>query len=112
VHKVVQAEVTGHVSGVTPIAAVAEVGDDPNVVVEVKLMTSQLMVCKLGGTSVEHPQYYLLKVLTRLSFSSSLLPPIRLGRYPLGQLWHSQEHQMICHNAELSDPKVGGSVHF
>jgi hypothetical protein len=50
--------------------------------------------------------------LTRLSFSSSLLPPIWLGRYPLGQLWHSQEHQMICHNAELSDPKVGGSVHF
>jgi hypothetical protein len=27
--------------------------------------------CRLGGTLVEHPQYYLQKVLTRPSFSSS-----------------------------------------
>jgi hypothetical protein len=40
----------------------AEVGGDPTVVME--LMTDQLMGCRLGGTLVEHPQYYLLKVLT------------------------------------------------
>jgi hypothetical protein len=60
------------VSGVTPAAAesgqgsmatsAAEVGGDPTVVME--LMTDQLMGCRLGGTLVEHPQYYLLKVLT------------------------------------------------
>jgi hypothetical protein len=98
------------VSRVTPVAAIAKVGDDPTVVVEVQLVSCQLIECKLGGTLVEHPQYYLLKVLTRLSFSYSLLPPIRLGRYPLGQSRHSQEHRMIGHSAELSDPKVGGSV--
>jgi hypothetical protein len=37
--------------GVTSIAA--EVSDDPIVVVE--LVTFQLMKCRLGGTSVEHP---------------------------------------------------------
>jgi hypothetical protein len=82
---VMQVEVTRQVSGVTPVAAAAEVGDDPTMVVEVQLVTYQLMECKLGGTLVEHPQYYLPKVLTRLSFSSSLLLPIRLGWYPLGQ---------------------------
>jgi hypothetical protein len=76
--------VTGQVPRVTPATAAAEVGDDPTVV-EVQLLTCQLMECKLGGTSVEHPQYYLPKVLTSLSFSSSLLLPIRLGWYPLGQ---------------------------
>jgi hypothetical protein len=50
------------------------------------------MECKLGGTSMEDPQYYLPKVLTKLFFSYSLLPPTRLGRYPLGQSRHSQEH--------------------
>jgi hypothetical protein len=109
---VVQAEVTGQVSGATPIAVAAEVGDDPIVVVEVQLMTCQLMECKLDGTSVEHPQYYLPEVMTRLSFSSSLLPPIQLGGHPLGQSRHSQEHQMMVHSAELSDPEARGSVHF
>jgi hypothetical protein len=44
----------------------AEVGGDSTAVmeVEVELVTCQLMECRLGGTSVEHPQYYLLKVLT------------------------------------------------
>jgi hypothetical protein len=88
-HKVIQVEEMGQVSGVTPVAATVEVGDDPTIVVEVQLMTCQLMECKLDSTSVEHPQYYLSKVLTRLSFSSSLLPPIWLGRDPLGQSWHS-----------------------
>jgi hypothetical protein len=77
------------VSGVTPVAAAPEVGDDPTMVVEVQLMTSQLMECKLGGTLVDHPQYYLPKVLTRLSFSSSLLSPIHLGGDPLDQSRHS-----------------------
>jgi hypothetical protein len=102
--------VTGHVSGVTP--ATAEVGDDPTMVVEVQFMTCQLMGWKLDSTSVEHPQYNLLKVLTRPSFSSSLLPSIRLGKDPLGQSWHSQEYRMIGHSVELSDPKISGSVHF
>jgi hypothetical protein len=48
----------GQVSGVTPIAAAAEVGHDPTAVVEVQLMTCQLMECKLDGTSGEQPQYY------------------------------------------------------
>jgi hypothetical protein len=81
--------VTGQVSGVTPVVAAAEVSDDSTVVVEVQLVTCQLMECKLDGTSVEHPQYYLPEVLTRLSFSSSILPPIWLGREPLVQSWHS-----------------------
>jgi hypothetical protein len=92
VHKVLQAEVTRQVSGVTPVAAAAKVSDHSTVVVEVQLVTCQLMECKLDGTLVEHPQYYLLKVLTRLPFSSSLLPPKWLGRDPLIQSWHSQEH--------------------
>jgi hypothetical protein len=71
------------VSGVTPSAT--EVGRDPTMGVEVVPMTCQLMECRLSGTSVEHPQYYLHKVLTRPSFSSSLLQPIRLYRYPLRQ---------------------------
>jgi hypothetical protein len=75
------------VSGVTPTAA--EVGSDPTMVVEVALMTCQLMECKLGGTSVEHPQYYLQKALTMPSSSSSLLQLIQLCRYPLVQLRHS-----------------------
>jgi hypothetical protein len=73
------------------VASTAEVDNDPTVVVEAALMTSQLMGCTLGSTSVEHPQYYLQEVLTRLSFSSSLLLPIKLCRYPLVQLRHSQE---------------------
>jgi hypothetical protein len=39
-----------------------EVGGDPTMVVE--LVTCQVMECRLGGFSVEHPQYYLQKVLT------------------------------------------------
>jgi hypothetical protein len=35
------------------------VGNDPTTVVDVQLMTCQPMECKLGGTLVEHPQYYL-----------------------------------------------------
>jgi hypothetical protein len=41
------------VSGVT--LATAEVVGDPTTVMEVELVTDQLMECKLGGTSVEHP---------------------------------------------------------
>jgi hypothetical protein len=69
---------------------VAKVGDDSTMVVEVQLVTCQLMECKLDSTLVEHHQYYLPKVPTRLSFSSYLLPPIQLGRDPLVQSWHSQ----------------------
>jgi hypothetical protein len=100
------------VSGVTPVAAAADVGDDSTVVVEVQLITCQLMECTLDDTSVQHPQYNPPKVLTRLFLSSSLLPPIRLGRDPLVQSRHSQEHRMIGHGAELSDPTAGGLVHF
>jgi hypothetical protein len=52
---VIQAEENGQVSGVTPVASDAEVGGDPTVVVEVELVTCQLMECRLGSTSVEHP---------------------------------------------------------
>jgi hypothetical protein len=82
-------------SGVTPAAVeprptsmvtpAAEVGGDPTAVMEVTLMTCQLTECKLGGTSVVYHQYYLPKVLTRPSFSSPLLLPIKLCRYHLGQ---------------------------
>jgi hypothetical protein len=71
---VIRAEETGQVSRVTPTAAkpgqvaevtsAAEVGDDPTMVVEVEHVTCQQMECKLGGTLVEHPQYYLPRVLT------------------------------------------------
>jgi hypothetical protein len=87
---VIQVVDTGEVPRVTPIAA--EVGNDPTVVAEMGLVTCLLMECRLGGTSVEHSKYYLRKVLTRPSFSSSLLWPIRLSMYPLVQLRHSQEH--------------------
>jgi hypothetical protein len=102
VHKVIQAEEIEQVSEITHTAAepglapevtfAAEVRSDPTMVMEVELVTCQLMECRLGGTSVEHPQYYLPKVLTSPSFSSPLLMPIQLGRYHLGQSWHSQEH--------------------
>jgi hypothetical protein len=36
-----------------------KVGDDPTMVVEVELMTCPLLDSRLGGTSVERPQYYL-----------------------------------------------------
>jgi hypothetical protein len=88
---VIHAKETGQVSRVTSAAAesgqksevtsVAEVGNDPTAVME--LMTDQLMGCRLGVTSTEHPQYYLLEVLTRPFFSSPLLLPIKLCRYPL-----------------------------
>jgi hypothetical protein len=61
---------------VLEVTSAAEVGGVPTVVMEVALLTCQLMECTLGGTSVEHPQYYLLKVLTQPSFYSPLLPPI------------------------------------
>jgi hypothetical protein len=70
------------------------------------------MECTLCGTLVEHPQYYLLKVMTRSSFSSSLFLQIKLCRYPLGQSQHSQERWMTCHKTELSDLEVEGSVPF
>jgi hypothetical protein len=99
---VIQAEETGQVPGVTPAVAefgqasvvtfVVEVGGDPTAVVEVALLICQQMECKLGGTSLEHPQYCPPKVLTCPSFSSPLLLLIELGRYHLGQSRHSQEH--------------------
>jgi hypothetical protein len=55
VHEVIQAEETGQMFGVTPADGAAEVGGDPTMVVEVALVTCQLMECTLGGTSVEHP---------------------------------------------------------
>jgi hypothetical protein len=77
---------------VSVITSAAEVGGDPSAVMEVALVTCQLMECKLGGTSVEHPQNYLPKFLIRTSFSSSLLLPIKLCMYPLAQSRRSQEH--------------------
>jgi hypothetical protein len=63
VHEVIQADETGHASGVTHAAAefgqapevtsAAKVGGDPTMVVE--LVTYQLMECRLGGTLVKHP---------------------------------------------------------
>jgi hypothetical protein len=79
---VIQAAETEQVHRVTSDAA-AHVGGGPTVVVEVELMICQLMQCRLGGTLVEHPQYYLREVLIRPSFSSSLIHPIQLGRYSL-----------------------------
>jgi hypothetical protein len=73
------------------VISAAEVGGDPTMVVEMALLTCQQMECKLGDTSVGHPQYYLSKVLTQPSFSSPLLLPIELGRCHLGQSRHSQE---------------------
>jgi hypothetical protein len=55
---VIHAKVTGQVFGVTPVAIMTEVGDDPTVVVAVQLVTCQVMECKLDGTLVEYPQYY------------------------------------------------------
>jgi hypothetical protein len=49
---------------VLDVTSAAEVGGDPTAVMEVALVTCQLMECTLGSTSVEHPQYYLSKVLT------------------------------------------------
>jgi hypothetical protein len=69
----------------------AEVGGDPTEVVEVALSTCQQMECKLGDTSVAHPQYCPPKVLTSPSFSSPFLLLIELGRYHPGQSRHSQE---------------------
>jgi hypothetical protein len=75
-------------SVVTPAA---EVGGDPTAVMEVALMACQLMEYRLGGTSMEHHQYYHQKVLTQPCFSSPLLLlPIKLCRYHLGQLRYSQ----------------------
>jgi hypothetical protein len=59
--------VTRQVSGVTPVAVAAEVGDDSTMVVEVQLVTCQLMECKQDDTLVEHPQYKALFLI----FSSS-----------------------------------------
>jgi hypothetical protein len=62
---VIHAKETRHVLGVTPTAtesgqafvvtSVVEVADDPTAVMEVALMSYQLMECQLGSTSVEHP---------------------------------------------------------
>jgi hypothetical protein len=63
---VTQAEETGHVSRRTPDVArsrhvlevtstATTVGDDLIVVMDMALMTCQLMECTLGSTSVEHP---------------------------------------------------------
>jgi hypothetical protein len=64
---VIQAEEIGQVSEVHLLLLSldsAAVGNDPTAVMEVALMTCQLIECKLGGTSMEHPEYYLQKVLT------------------------------------------------
>jgi hypothetical protein len=75
------------------VASATKVSDDSTSVVEVgvELVTCQLMECTLCGTSVGHPQYYLLNVLTRASFSSPLLLPTKFYRYPLVQSCQSQE---------------------
>jgi hypothetical protein len=70
VHEVIQAAESGQVP---VVASATEVGGDHTVVME--LVADQLMWCRLGGTSVEHPQYYLSKLLTRPSSSSPLLHP-------------------------------------
>jgi hypothetical protein len=44
------------------VTSAVEVGNDPTTVMV--LMTNQPMGHRLGSTSVERPQYYLLKVLT------------------------------------------------
>jgi hypothetical protein len=49
------------VSVVTPAT---EVGGDPTTVMEVALVTCQVMEYRLGDTSVEHPLYCLPKVLS------------------------------------------------
>jgi hypothetical protein len=73
VHELTHAEETKQVSGVTPIATESgqayEVTLVANAVMEVALMSCQQMECTLGGTSVEHPQYHLLKVLTCVGIS-------------------------------------------
>jgi hypothetical protein len=50
---VVHVEETVQAHGVT--FATAEVGGGPTAVVEVALMTCELMECRLGSTSMEHP---------------------------------------------------------
>jgi hypothetical protein len=59
---VIQAKKTGQAPRVT--STTIEVGGGPTAVVEMELETCQLMECTLGDTLVEHPQYYLQKVLT------------------------------------------------
>jgi hypothetical protein len=80
---VIQDEGTGQVPRVTPTVAssrqasevtfATEVGGDPTGVMEVALVTCQLMECTLGGTLLEHPQYYLLKVMARPSLMRTFL---------------------------------------
>jgi hypothetical protein len=53
VREAVQADESDHAPRVT--SAAAEVGGDPTVVVGVELVTCQVMECRLGSTSVEHP---------------------------------------------------------
>jgi hypothetical protein len=110
VHEVIQAKKTGQAPRVT--STTIEVGGGPTTVVEMELETCQLMECTLGDTSVEHPQYYLQKVLTWPSSSSSLLRLIRLSRYPLGQSHHSQGRWMTRHRTKLSNPEAGVLVLF
>jgi hypothetical protein len=87
---VVQTDETGLAHGI-PSSAI-EVGGSPTVVVEAKIVTCLLVECRLGGTSVEHLQYYLQKVLTWPSSSSSPPHPSRFSRYPHGQSQHSLGH--------------------
>jgi hypothetical protein len=88
-HEVILVAEFGQALGAT--SAAAEVGGDPTMVVIVEIMTCRLMECTLGDTSMEHPQYYLLNVVTRPSFSSFLLLPIMLYKYPHGQSRQLQE---------------------
>jgi hypothetical protein len=60
------------------------VGDGPTMVAEDDVIFLPTE-CKPHGTSVEHPQNYIQKVLTWPSSFSSPLHPSRLRRHPLGR---------------------------
>jgi hypothetical protein len=55
-------------------------------------------------------EFWLAPIHSPPLWSPSPVPP--LGRDPLVQSWHSQEHRTIGHGAELSDPEAEGSVYF
>jgi hypothetical protein len=63
------------------VAATGTVGDGPTMPVEHDVVVL-LAVCRPCGTSAEHSQRYLRKVLTWPSSSSSPPCPSRLGRHP------------------------------
>jgi hypothetical protein len=81
-------------------AATSIAGDCPTVASE------DDVVCRTGGTLVEHPQNYLQKVLAWPSSSSSPPHPNRLGWYPLGQWLNLLGHCRSGHGIGPSDPEV------